>query len=161
MSLEIHLPVDVYNPDQCSALLLDLHQYTSALRSAEIKRKASQDSEVEQPEPSPILANLIRVCGVAEDDASKLEVLQKELQQALRSAPVMHLTLSAIPGRVLKRQLTVWFRTQIHPLSLLTFTARSDMGGGIILQAGSHLYDYSFRERILANPKRIGELAGV
>lgn len=161
MSLEIHLPVDVYNPDQCSSLLLELHHYASLLRSAAIRAKANPKGDNEKPEPSSTLASLLRGCGVADDDAPALETLYKELQKSLRIAPTMHITLSVLPGRTLKRQLTVWFRTQIHPLSLLTFAARSDIGGGIILQAGSHLYDHSFRQRILANTKRIGELAGV
>ncbi|HSE60799.1 MAG TPA: hypothetical protein VLA88_00735, partial [Candidatus Saccharimonadales bacterium] len=67
--------------------------------------------------------------------------------------------LAAPANRTLKRQLTVWFRTQIHPLSLLTFTFRTDIGGGIILQAGSHMYDYSFRAVILDNKQRLMEFA--
>jgi hypothetical protein len=160
MSLEIHLPVDVYNLDQASSLLLDLHQYASDIRSAAIRAKVKVKDD-EKPEASPLLISLINGCGVDVDDAPALDSLHKQLLTALKTAPIMHLTLSAMPGRKLKRQLIVWFRTQIHPLSLLTFTARGDIGGGLILQAGSHLYDYSFRERILANPKRIGELAGV
>jgi F0F1-type ATP synthase delta subunit len=73
----------------------------------------------------------------------------------------MHLTLGAPATRTLKRQLTVWFRSQIHPDSLLTFAARSDIGGGLILRAGSRVYDFSFRSKILENKSRIMELANV
>lgn len=161
MKPDLHLPVDVYSPQQTSSLLLELHSYAGSLRQLAIKARVDGKTEMELPELSSLLANLINSCSVAEADLAGLENLHKTLTDALKKAPIMHITLSALPARTLKRRLTVWFRTQIHPLSMLTFTGRSDIGGGIILQAGSHLYDHSFRQRILANPKRIGELAGV
>ena len=158
---QLHLPVDIYSPEQSSTLLMELHEYTAALQDAVIKAKVDTKATKTAPEMSELLASLVHSCEVAVDDATALDGLYRNLQTALKAAPTMHITLSALPGRTLKRRLTVWFRTQVHPLSLLTFTARSDIGGGIILQAGSHLYDHSFRQQILANPKRIGELAGV
>jgi hypothetical protein len=41
------------------------------------------------------------------------------------------------------------------------FAIRSDIGGGMLLQAGSHFYDYSFRDRLLANKSRLMEIASV
>ncbi len=61
--------------------------------------------------------------------------------------------------RTLKRQLTVWFRAEIHPYALLTFALRSDLCGGIVVQTGSNLYDFSFREPLINNRRRIAELA--
>jgi hypothetical protein len=157
---EVRLPVDIYSPDQLSSLLLELHHYISDIRSHALRAKAKGEAS-EPVEISPHLAALVRGSGADEKDITQLEALYKTLSEVLKTAPVMHLTLAAMPGRTLKRQLTVWFRTQIHPNSMLTFTTRSDMGGGIMLHAGSHFYDYSFRARVLANSKRIGELAGV
>lgn len=157
----VRLPLDVYSPEQLSSLLLELHQYINRVRSEAIRAKAKANNDADEPELSVVLASLLHGSGIDQSETAKLEALHKQLDTVLKTAPVMHITLPAMPGRTLKRQLTVWFRTQIHPESLLTFAARSDMGGGIMLQAGSHFYDYSFRARILANPKRIGELAGV
>jgi F0F1-type ATP synthase delta subunit len=41
---------------------------------------------------------------------------------------------------------------------LLTFATRADIGGGMIIQAGSHVYDYSFRQQILSHKSRIAEI---
>jgi hypothetical protein len=157
---EVRLPIDIYSPDQLSSLLLELHHYIDEVRSHVLSEKAGKKS-TEPVEISPTLAGLLHSSAIDAQDLTALEVLHKTLGEVLKAAPVMHITLAAMPGRTLKRQLTVWFRTQIHPASLLTFTVRSDIGGGIMLQAGSHFYDYSFRARVLANTKRIGELAGV
>lgn len=160
MSDQLHLPVDIYSPDQLSALLIELHSYRGHLRDAAVRAKASKNKAAAL-ELSDTLTTLLRGSGVDEDDSTALETLYKQLETTLKSSPVMHLTLAAPAGRLLKRQLTVWFRASIHPTALLTFAARTDIGGGVILQAGSHVYDYSFRNRVLQNKQRLMELASV
>lgn len=158
--MNVRIPLDVYSPDQLSTLVADLQNYHSSLRDLAVRAKATKTKRPETPEIPEVLANFLRNSGVKDDD-KELETLQHQLQQTLKNAPVMHITLAAPAGRTLKRQITVWFRTQIHEHSLLTFTARSDIGGGITLQAGSHFYDYSFKDRIAANKARLTEIAGV
>jgi hypothetical protein len=158
--VSVHLPVDVFSPDQLSGLVAELHGYRGKLRDAAVRAKATK-AKVALPELHEGLASLLTSSSVKPDDIAALEALNKELEAVLKAAPVMHLTLAAGAGRTLKRQLTVWFRTQIHPHSLLTFATRSDMGGGVMLQAGSHFYDFSFRDRLLANKNRLMEIASV
>lgn len=159
--MSIALPIDVYSPDQLSGLVAELQSYRGRLRDAAVRAKtAKSKGAVVAPVISEELMSLLRKSGVTADDGDALDTAHKELQKILKKAPVMHITLAALPNKTLKRQLTVWFRTQINPNSLLTFAARSDIGGGLMLQAGSHFYDYSFRERILANKKRLMEIAG-
>ena len=159
---DIHLPLDAASPEQCSALLLALEHYVSQLQQHKAKAKVSGKAESALPETThPLLVAFLTACQVAADDLEAVESLRQALSKSLAVAPRVHITLSALPGRTLRRQLTVWFRDQIHPQTLLDFSARPDMGGGIMLQAGSHFYDHSFRQHILANSKRLGELAGV
>jgi hypothetical protein len=159
--VSVHLPIDVFSPDQLSGIVVELQTYRGKLRDAAVRAKATKTKATELPELSDPLANLLRNSGAATDDTVALEAIYKELQTILKDAPVMHFTLAAAAGRTLKRQLTVWFRTQVHPHSLLTFAIRSDIGGGMLLQAGSHFYDYSFRDRLLANKQRLMEIASV
>jgi hypothetical protein len=157
--VDLHLPLDMHSPDHVSGALVELQKYRGELRDAEIRAKAG--GKTDKPEMSGHLESLLKNSGVAHEDGPALEALAKALDTTLKKAPVMHVLLAAPATRTFKRQLTVWFRTQVHPLSLLTFAARADIGGGIILQAGSHMYDYSFRAAILDNKKRLMELAGV
>lgn len=159
--MSVHLPIDVFSPGQLSEIVAELQSYRGKLRDAAVRAKATKSKVTEPPELSEWLANLLHTSGVAPDDAPALDTAYKELQTILKDAPVMHVTLAAPAGRTLKRQLTVWFRTQVHPNSLLTFAARSDIGGGMLLQAGSHFYDYSFRDRLLGNKSRLMEIASV
>lgn len=159
MNINVSLPIDTHSPDQLSGLSLELQTYLGELRDWTARSKTGHQSTA--PVVSELLATLLRASHVATDDSDALENLQTELDKLLINSPVVHLILATLPSRTLRRQLTVWFRTQVHPAALLTFAVRTDIGGGIIIQAGSRVYDYSFRSKILANKQRIGEIAGV
>jgi hypothetical protein len=151
------LPVDVYSPDQLSELLLQLQDVASVVRGVAARKQTEQEPITLSPE----LEQLLTINKISVDDAAALDALGKEIQTTLDRAPAVHVLLAAMPGRVIRRQLVTWFRTQVNPLTLLTFAARSDLGGGAIVQAGSHLYDLSFRRSIIDNKKRLTEIAGV
>ena len=158
MSATLNLPVDLTSPDQLSATSMELTDYLSRLRDARVRAKTS-GSDQQLPDMSHLLTDLLQISNVDPEDSAALEDLRSQLDTLLTKAPVVHLTLAGLPGRTVKRQITLWFRTEINPLTLLTFAARADLGGGVVVYAGSHVYDYSFRRHILDNKKRISELA--
>jgi len=149
------LPIDTYSPDQLSGLVLELQDLGSAARN-NAARKSTEPLEL-----SPDLSLLLRENNIADNDIAAIEALSKEVQTALEKAPTVHILLAAMPGRAMKRQFVTWFRTEVSPFALLTFAARSDLGGGAIIQTGSHLYDLSFRRGIIDNKARLTEIAGV
>lgn len=151
------LPVDTYSPDQLSELVLQLQDIAALSRDSAARKEADDDL----PDMSPSLTELLEANKIDAKDVTALEGLSKELAKMLDTAPTVHILLSAMPGRAMRRQFTTWFRTEIHPLILMTFAARSDLGGGAIVQAGSHLYDLSFRRSIIDNKARLTEIAGV
>lgn len=156
---EMHLPVDLYSADQLSAAMLELHDYIGTMRDAAIRNKTSDSkARLEAPHLSALLLGLFRGADIAPDDQRAAESLLHALELIRSKAPVVHVTLPALPNRTLKRKLTVWFRAEVHPHTFLTFATRSDIGGGIIVQAGSHVYDFSFRQQLLGNKHRIAEI---
>ncbi len=153
----VALPVDLNSPDQLSATSMELATYISQLHDASVRAK-SQGKDMILPDMSDLLTELLRASGIDPEDTGSLEDIRKQLDELLNKAPVVHLTLAALPARTFKRKITLWFRTEVHPQALLTFSARADLGGGVVVQAGSHVYDYTFRRSILDNKKRISEL---
>lgn len=155
--MNLVLPPDTYSPDQLSELLLELQDLLTAIRDNSVRGKDGAEPLVLSAELTQLLAeNKINT-----EDAPAIELLTKDIQTVLQEAPTARMLLAAAPGRPLKRQIVAWFRTEIHPLMLVTFTARSDLGGGAIVQVGSHLYDLSFRRSIIDNKSRLTEIAGV
>jgi len=154
----VNLPTDVYSPDQLSELTMELRGYIGALRDTAIRnRSTTVAGEAALPKMSALLKLIFEnVSGTMTPE----EVL-RELEMQLKNAPTAHVLLAAQPSKDLKRQIVLWFRVEVHPSVLLTFSERRDIGGGIVIRAGSHIYDFSFKRRILDNKNRIMEIAGV
>lgn len=116
--------------------------------------RRSDHGDDTEPERSALLQSLLDAA-----DGQDTHQLLEELEQLLHHAPVVHVTTGALPGHDLRLHLTGWFRREIHEHVLLTFAARRDIGGGVVVRAGSHVYDFSFKRLILDNKHRITELA--
>lgn len=154
----VRLPADLYSPEQLGAIIIELRSNISALRDASVRAKAT-NSEVTAPgHTSALLMGAMHGANTKATDMAGLEKLLKELEGIRDKAPAVHLMMAALPNRDLKRKLTEWFRAHIHPYAMLTFATRADIGGGLVIQAGSHVYDYSFRQQILGNKQRISEI---
>jgi hypothetical protein len=154
----VRLPLDLYSPEQLSAIIIELRGHISSLRDASVRAKASHTATSEPVHTSALLLGVLRESGVSPTDQPADEKLLKELEAIRNKAPAVHLMMAALPNRDLKRKLTDWFRAEIHPYTLLTFAVRADIGGGVIVQAGSHVYNWSFREQILNHKSRISEI---
>jgi len=153
----IHLPLDLYSPEQLSAVIIELRGYISALRDTAVRAKAAH-ATAGTPHASALLLGTMHESATKATDQADTEKLLKQLEAIRDKAPTAHLLMAALPNRELKRKMTDWFRTEIHPFALLTFAVRADIGGGFILQTGSHVYNYSFREQILSHKSRISEI---
>jgi hypothetical protein len=151
------LPLDLYSPDQLGIVMLELRDHINAMRDKAVREKETGQPE-EPPHVSALLLGVMHGAGVRSEDQAAQEELQRSLQMIREKAPVAHITLAALPPRTLKRQLIEWFRTQINPYCLLTFSTRTDIGGGIVLRAGSKVYDFSFRHQIVGNKERISAI---
>lgn len=157
MSTLTTLPPDLYSPDQLSSITLELRAYINKLRDSAVRAQAQQKRQPALPPISGLLESLLED---ATSNKGTPEQLLAELETMLNKAPVVHLILSTIPGQTFKRQITTWFRREVSPQVLLTFAARSDIGGGMVVQVGAHLYDFSFKQALLKNKHRLGELVG-
>lgn len=148
------LPAEIYSPEQISELSMELKSYIDARATRNVQQRAGAD--IPPPAMSPDLRMLYER---ALDNMETPETLLSQLESLMKKAPVVHLIFAAQPGAELKKQLTLWFRTEIHPEMLITYTVRRDVGGGVMMRAGSSIYDFTFRRKILDNKHRLTELA--
>lgn len=157
--MSVRLPADVYSPDHVGVVLWELGRLIIHLQNASTRAKiAPSSSRIEELPLSALLTSVLQTVSIATDDLKRLEELQAELRALRDRAPVAHIVLSALPTRVLKRELVQWFRGQLHDQCLVTFTMRPDIGGGFLLRIGSKQYDFSYRQRLLEDKHRLTEI---
>ena len=136
--MRFKLAPEVYTPQQLSLLIDELkrqlRQHSHETVKAEVGNK-----------PLPGDANATAF------DAKAAEVLLGELEELVKSAPRVHLTLAAMPSEGLKRQLADWMRENVSPTVLVEFNYNSALLGGMVVRIGSRIFDWSFRRQILAS----------
>lgn len=153
------LPDEIYSPDQLSVLIMDINDYQGALRDQIAREKVKSKLKTEAPEPSAHLQAVLEVIGLDKVTPYNLDELRKALTEILSKARVAHVTLADLPNLAIKKKITSWFRQEISPNMLLTFSVRTDIGGGAVIQTGSHVYDFSFRNLLIANKSKLAEIA--
>jgi F0F1-type ATP synthase delta subunit len=152
------LPNNIYSPDQVSTVVLDLNTFQGELRDDQARAKI-KSKKTEAPEPTALLRDVLDAAGLDNPTPDALDELRKLLENMLAKAPVAHVTLAALPKLPIKTKFAAWFRQEISPNMLLTFAVRTDIGGGAVVQTGSHVYDFSFRNLLMANKAKLAEIA--
>lgn len=144
------LPVELASPDQLLATAEEIHRYTSALGGKAEANAKEALSEV-------ALEVLQGLPESKQADRETLEDLRGQLEQLAESAPVITLTLAAPPTRGLRQELVAWLRTNVKAEVLVQFRVNPDIAGGMVIRAGSRIFDCSFRTRLLAQPERFAK----
>ncbi|HSE29219.1 MAG TPA: F0F1 ATP synthase subunit delta [Candidatus Saccharimonadales bacterium] len=154
MNTQAPIPTELYSPDLINLAIFELDRYISSVRDSKARSTPT-------PLPPTGLAQVFSAMGVKTSSTDELESLKEQLKAFLVKSPTVNIILSAPPTNGVKQQITSWFRQQVSPNILLNFSARADIGGGIILQVGSRIYDFSFKKSLLDNKSRIAELINV
>ena len=81
-----------------------------------------------------------------------------ELEAAKKTAPLITITLAAPATKDVKQALVSSCRSHIADDALVTFKFNSSLCGGMVLQHGSRVFDWSFRRQILANRTKFTEV---
>lgn len=155
--MNLALPTDIYTPDQLSMCIQELRGLVSARRDSAVKSRVASAPET-APAVPPFTASLLQANRLSGSTAKELEELIKALESLRLKAPVVHLTLAALPGPKLSVKLVEWFRREIHPSALLLFVMDHTIGGGVVIRVGSRVYDFSFYSQIIRHKNRIAEI---
>lgn len=158
--MTLKLPPTLASVEQLEGVMFELTEYLDWSRQSQIKTKvAPAKAGVEPKAWSAELQAILETWSEGKElTMHKVEDLMKELQHVRKTAPAIHLTLAAVPGVAMRQQFVTWFRDEIHPQVLLSFSANRTILGGMVLRAGSHIYDYSWRKLLLAKRDILPEL---
>ena len=102
--------------------------------------------------------DLLTTFGCALDDKTAVAELVHRLGEVYTAAPRVSVTLAAPVDPVVKKQLTMWFRQNCSPLTLISFGFNRAMLGGVLVRAGSRIYDWSYRSKLLDSQVNFSEV---
>lgn len=146
------LPSSVTSIEDLKGIIMEIQAYARWFAAASIKQRVAARSVVASP---PTLSAesiaLIKTVSSQQLTSKNLELLVAHLQNLVNTSPQLTITLAAPASASLKRDLVAWCREHIASSVLVNFRFNATILGGMVVQYGSHVYDWSFRRQILAN----------
>ena len=157
--MKLQLPSSVASQQDIQALLAEVHAYAKWFSHNDLKKRLRVKRVSEPPVLSPAASQLIHDWDVLKPlSVHSLDELLAALAAYRDSAPSLTLILAAPPTGGLKKELVEWCRQHIAPNALVNFEFNSTLLGGLVVQYGSHIFDWSFRRQILEASTRFPEV---
>lgn len=163
--MTLSLPKTVASPQDLSALQTEIKAYASWYNHEAIKKRftvkpgvkkhASQDTPLLSAGASEVLRAWF---GTKTPNRIGFDALLKELTRYSQASQLVTITLAAPAPSSLKGTLVEWFRKNVSPGVLVAFHINSTILGGMVVQYGSHVFDWSFRRQIIANKDAFPEV---
>jgi hypothetical protein len=149
----------VSSPQDVKALVQEIHEYERWFAHNYIKKRVHARNISPEPVLSPASKAVIRTWSSGKEVTTKsLDELIATLENYANTAPLLTVTLAAVPSAGLKKQLVGWCRDNLAPNVLINFQFNATLLGGMVVRSGSHVYDWSFRRTILAERARFPEV---
>lgn len=157
--MKLKLPGSVSSPQDLNALVLELRDYARWSAHHNVKKQASGRSASEQPVLSLAAKELLGSWMAKKPNSiQSLDELTAALKEFGSSASVVTITLAAPPAGSLKATLVAWCRENIAADVLVSFQFNATLLGGMVVRSGSHIFDWSFRRRILESRGQFAEV---
>ena len=148
--MKLRLPDSISSSQDIDELQLEIREYTKWFGQNTIKKRVGVKKSAEPPTISAAAAQTIRNWESKKTlSVTSLDKLCDELKNYGHNAPLMTITLAAPPTSDVKQKLIGWCRDNIRQDILITFKFNSTLLGGMVVQFGSHIHDWSFRRQIM------------
>ncbi len=153
------LPTSIASSNELSALILELKAYLQWSRHESVKKHVGTSPLSSGPVLSDTTLKLVaewsKKAPLTQDS---LEKIIAALEHIKTHAPVVTITLAAIAPQSLKTVIVQWLRESVHEDVLVSFRANSTILGGMVVRCGSHMFDWSFRRKLLAGGSAFPEV---
>lgn len=154
---DFQLPAAVYSPQLLESVTYDIEQYLEWYRQSAVQKKVGTKVATAEPTHSAETVLVIEAWLVGKTPTVEtLEALVAYLKGL--DLPQVHVMLAALPNRAQREQLVNWFRTNVSPHLLLAFVADRNLGGGIVVRTPNHVYDFTWKQQLVAGRDKLGEI---
>jgi hypothetical protein len=150
------LPREIHSPELLDGVVYELEQYLDWYRQAKIHQKVGISPQTE-PTYSNETAKVIEAWfAINKASVGSLEQLVAHLRTF--KPTVVHVTLAALPNHAQRAQMLDWFRGLGGPNLMLSFVADRNIGGGVVVRTTNHMFDFSWRQRLVEGRSKMGEI---
>lgn len=154
----ILLPVSLATRTDLSRVIRELETVDNFLQQGAIRQPGSP---MQLPKTSKVFEELV--------NGSKLNMLQAEDRQYLRTSlewmrdqsPTLHVAFSTDPSPLFIERLITWLRQNISPFVLVRIGLHPNIGAGCVVRSTNKYFDFSLRQRFLAQRGLLLEELGV
>ena len=158
MAIKLNLPSEVISPEDLKSIALEVRQYAKWYSQYSVKAKVTTIKSAPPPAVSTVASNLIDLWASDHPTQKSLDELIASLENLAKDSPRVTITLAGPAPLSLKTTMVEWCRANIANNILVSFKYNSTLLGGMVVQHGSHVYDWSFRRRILAAAPKFPEV---
>lgn len=158
--MKSNLPASIVSAQDLTMVIREIQDYTAWATHETIKQKATSSRTVAQaPELSEGATQLVTAWGnnkgaTADSYRQLIEVLERIAKQA----PTITITLAAPAPKTVKEHLVAWCRANLSDTVLVTFKFNRTLLGGMVVRAGSHIFDWSLHRKLMDNGRSFTEV---
>lgn len=151
--MKSNLPASIVSAQDLTMVIREIQDYTAWATHEIIKQKAgSRRPLAPAPELSLAATELISAWGKTKGtSADSYRQLTEALERIAKSAPTITVTLAGPAPQPLKEQIVGWCRNNLSGNILVTFKFNRTILGGMVVRAGSHIYDWSLHRKLHDN----------
>lgn len=150
--MKLKLPDSVASIQDLSSLIDEIKDFLHWFTHEETKKQVGAKKASTHPAQSDSASQLLREFNAKKTlSTESINELIDELEGYAKNAPSISFTLAAPAPNTVKQNLVNWCRRNIDPTILVNFHFNSNILGGMVVRFGSHIYDWSFRRKILTN----------
>jgi hypothetical protein len=150
------LPAAIYSPQLLESVIYDLQVYVDWIRQNEIRTRVGTHLK---DEPNHSDETVLVIEAWQKGEAPTIDSIQALITH-LRNLklPQVHITLAALPNHAQRQTLVEWFRSNATQQLLVSFVADRNMGGGVVIRTPNRVFDYSWRQELVAGRDKLAEI---
>lgn len=147
---EYKLPARVVTRVDLSRLQAEAERVNADHSTNHARETAGDDSRVDIT-MSDNLSDFVALNELNFDDSHVREEVIAKLSDIKNTAPSVHMTFSTEADGESLQQLVTWFRTQVHPMTVLSVGLQPSLVAGVYLRTPNHVHDLSLRAALREN----------
>jgi hypothetical protein len=140
----IQLPDIIVSPTDINRLMREIDNLSEYVKQASIRHPGVK---VRPPQASYLLGEFgltNKLSWLTYEDCQQATAFFATLK---KDAPIVHISFAVDPSAAFMTKLVVWFRHNIHPLTLISIGLQPNIAAGCIVRTTNHVFDFSLRRR--------------